>query len=248
LVGQTPITISNPRAPFFFFSLPGLHKVAKIDSERRKEWEKANNPNVINEDEEVGEKEERGSEFKFKPTPNSSSHIWVAGTFVFVSGSLLNFASVSVGRSRAACSRVWSKGAKRPLSVRRSERRLTALYSHRLIAIARVLQSPSPIFHALNLTDPTFPPNTQYGFAPQSMLASLESVQFVTNILFGKVGLLHELVLHIGAALTNNLYYTPSPAVSAQGTHFEQDVLWNSPYSRRDNRGGHLFVINLQDP
>lgn len=55
---------------------------------------------------------------KYKPLPNSSSPIWIFGTVVFVSGSLLNFAS--------------------------------------------------------------------YGFAPQSMLASLESIQFVTNILFGK--------------------------------------------------------------
>jgi hypothetical protein len=77
--------------------LSGLHQVAKLDAGRRIEWEKKNNPQAIAEDEEVGEIEERGSEFKFKPSPNSSSRVWVFGTCVFVSGSLLNFASVSVG-------------------------------------------------------------------------------------------------------------------------------------------------------
>ena len=58
-------------------------------------------------------------EEEFEPISAAESKIWVFGTFVFVTGSLLNFAS--------------------------------------------------------------------YPFAPQSMLASLESIQFVSNLLFGKI-------------------------------------------------------------
>ena len=43
-----------------------------------------------------------------------------------------------------------------------------------------------------------------YAFAPQSMLASLESVQFVTNILFGKFMLKAKVTskMYIGTGVT----------------------------------------------
>ncbi|GMH51000.1 hypothetical protein TL16_g10034 [Triparma laevis f. inornata] len=68
---------------------------------------------------------------EFEPISAGQSKTWVIGTCVFVSGSLLNFAS--------------------------------------------------------------------YPFAPQSMLASLESVQFVSNLIFGKV-------MH-GAIITNSMWF-----------------------------------------
>ncbi len=64
------------------------------------------------------EKQELGHDRRKEPGGPCSSTVWIVGTVVFISGSLLNFAS--------------------------------------------------------------------YGLAPQSMLASLESVQFVTNLIFGK--------------------------------------------------------------
>jgi hypothetical protein len=54
-----------------------------------------------------------------------------------------------------------------------------------------------------------------YGFAPQSLLASLESVQFVTNMIFG-----HYL---LGERITRSMYVTapleasPETASSAAG-------------------------------
>ncbi|GMH95329.1 hypothetical protein TrVE_jg9083 [Triparma verrucosa] len=70
-------------------------------------------------------------EEEFEPISAGQSKVWVIGTCVFVSGSLLNFAS--------------------------------------------------------------------YPFAPQSMLASLESVQFVSNLLFGKI-------MH-GAIITKSMWF-----------------------------------------
>ncbi|GMH74401.1 hypothetical protein TrST_g2248 [Triparma strigata] len=95
----------------------GMHKLAKKEKKRKAA--------ATEEDPE-----------DYEPPPPSSSWIWVVGTLVFVSGSLLNFAS--------------------------------------------------------------------YAFAPQSMLASLESVQFVTNILFGKFLLKAKVTtkMYIGTVIT----------------------------------------------
>ena len=41
-------------------------------------------------------------------------------------------------------------------------------------------------------------PSNSYGLAPQSLLASLESVQFVTNIIFGK--------FMLGTTITRRMY------------------------------------------
>ncbi|GMI14166.1 hypothetical protein TrLO_g5423 [Triparma laevis f. longispina] len=95
----------------------GMHKLARAEKKRKQE------------------KTEEDPE-DYEAPPPSSSLIWCIGTLVFVSGSLLNFAS--------------------------------------------------------------------YAFAPQSMLASLESVQFVTNILFGKFLLKANVTkkMYVGTVIT----------------------------------------------
>mmetsp|Transcript_11886 Transcript_11886/g.24086 ORF Transcript_11886/g.24086 Transcript_11886/m.24086 type:complete len:243 (-) Transcript_11886:20-748(-) len=81
--------------------------------------------------EEVGDHDTYVEDEDFEPISAAQSKTWVFGTLVFVTGSLLNFAS--------------------------------------------------------------------YPFAPQSMLASLESVQFVSNLIFGKV-------MH-GATITYSMWF-----------------------------------------